>query len=270
VRERVRVEATSQVNARRTQSRVGYQAWHLSRAAQQVGEEDNACMPPAASYDEIATWYETEFLPRQRESTTGVADPLGITRTLQELLGSGEGRCIEIGCGTGVHAAEISALGWTPIGVDLSAGMLEYARGRLPIAQGNAESLPFPAACADAIASIMAHTDMSGYLNVLDELARVLRPGGALVHVGVHPCFCGGFADRSNPDAIVIRTGYLDANWSTDSWTTQGVRDKVGASHWPMATLLNGFTNSGLTIEQLTEGGEPTPVVLGIRARRAR
>jgi SAM-dependent methyltransferase len=225
-------------------------------------------MPSAASYDEIATWYETEFLPTQQESKGGLADPLGIARTLRELLGAGEGRCIEVGCGTGVHAAGISALGWTPIGVDLSAGMLGYAQERLPVAQGNAESLPFPAGCADAVASIMAHTDMPGYLCVLDEVARVLRPGGAFVHVGVHPCFCGGFADRSNSDAIVIRGGYLDANWTTDSWTTYGVRDKVGASHWPLATLLNGFTSSGLIIEQLAEGGEPTPVVLGIRARR--
>jgi predicted TPR repeat methyltransferase len=37
--------------------------------------------------------------------------------------------CLEIGCGTGVHAASVRALGWTPIGVDVSAGMLRHARG---------------------------------------------------------------------------------------------------------------------------------------------
>jgi ubiquinone/menaquinone biosynthesis C-methylase UbiE len=46
---------------------------------------------------------------------------------------------------------------------------------------------------------------MPAYPTVLREVARVLRPGGVFVHVGVHPCFCGGFADRSNLDAVVIQ-----------------------------------------------------------------
>jgi hypothetical protein len=42
------------------------------------------------------------------------------------------------------------------------------------------------------------------------------------VHVGVHPCFCGGFADRSERDAVVIGPGYLDGHWTTASWSDQG------------------------------------------------
>jgi len=42
---------------------------------------------------------------------------------LRDLLGAGKGPCLEIGCGTGEWAAMVRGLGWTPIGVDLSAGM---------------------------------------------------------------------------------------------------------------------------------------------------
>lgn len=217
-------------------------------------------MSPTAAYDAIADWYEREFLPAGRD------DPLGLDRALRELLGQGAGTCLEIGCGTGVYAATVRELGWTPLGVDLSAGMLGYARGRLPVARADAERLPVASNSIPAAIAMMVHTDMPGYPAVLREVNRVLRPGGLFVHVGVHPCFCGGFADRGDPEAIVIRSGYLDSNWTTASWTNQGVRDKVGATHRPLPELMGMFHE--LHIERLAEYGAPTPIVLAITARK--
>ena len=43
---------------------------------------------PTAAYDEIADWYEQEFLGKQQASGGGAdADPLGIDRALRDLLG---------------------------------------------------------------------------------------------------------------------------------------------------------------------------------------
>jgi ubiquinone/menaquinone biosynthesis C-methylase UbiE len=178
------------------------------------------------AYDAIADWYESEFLSRD-------GDPLGIERILRELLGEGEGACLEVGCGTGVRAAAVRALGRTPVGVDISTGMLRYARDRLPVALADAACLPVRDASVPAVISMMVHTDMPAYAAVLREVARVLRPGGVFVHVGVHPCFCGGFADRKDLDAVVIRPGYLDGHWTKAAWTDAGVRAKVGATHRP-------------------------------------
>ena len=219
-------------------------------------------MASTAVYDEIADWYEGEFLPR-----SSVDDPLGIDRTLRGLLGPGDGRCLEIGCGTGVHAATARALGWLPVGVDVSAGMLRHARGRLACARADAERLPLAAASVDAAIAMMVHTDMPAYPAVLRDVARVVRPGGVFVHVGVHPCFCGGFADRSDPDAVVIRPGYGDGHWTKESWTDRGIRDKVGASHFPLAELLNTVLDAGMAPERFAESGGSPPVVLAFRAR---
>lgn len=216
-----------------------------------------------AAYDEIADWYEEEFLAGQ-----GTGDPLGTDRALRDLLGAGSDVCLEIGCGTGVHAASVRELGWKPIGVDVSAGMLRQVRGRLPVARADAEWLPVRDGMLSAVIAVMVHTDMPDYPSVLHEVVRVLRPGGVFVHVGVHPCFCGGFADRGDLDAVVIRPGYLDGHWTKASWTDRGLRDKVGATHWPLPALMHAFLDAGLTIDRLAEGGTPTPVMLAIRARK--
>jgi hypothetical protein len=68
----------------------------------------------------------------------------------------------------------------------------------------------------------------------------------------------------------VIRPGYLDGHWTRASWTDQGVRDKVGATHLPLSALFQSFLNAGLTLERFTEGGQPTPTVLALRARKPR
>lgn len=217
---------------------------------------------PAAAYDEIADWYE-EFV-----QATGADDPLEYRRLLGELLGRGDGTCLEIGCGTGYHADPVRSLGWTPVGVDLSAKMLRHGRNRLPVARADATRLPVADASVPAVIAMMVHTDMPSYPAVLREVERVLRPGGVFVHLGVHPCFCGWFADRSDPKAIVVQPGYRDHRWTKQSWTDQGVRDKVGAAHWPLPELLNAVLAAGLTFERFAEGGRPTPVILAARARK--
>ena len=215
--------------------------------------------------DEIADWYEREFLAR---TTMPGADLLGVERALQGLLGNGSGVCLEIGCGTGIRAAQVRELGWIPVGIDLSGAMLRHARGRLPIALADAGRLPVWDGCVPAVIAVMVHTDMPAYPAVLREAARVLRPGGVFVHIGVHPCFCGGFADRSDPAEVLIRPGYLDGHWTKASWTDQGIRDKVGAIHLPLPSLFHAFLDAGLTLERFAEGAEPTPAILAVRARK--
>jgi SAM-dependent methyltransferase len=214
-------------------------------------------------YDEIADWYEHEFhggIPEE--------DALGIKAALTDLLGRGAGPCLDLGCGTGAYADWLRELGWSPFGIDLSAGMLKYAKPRLPAIRTSAEQLPIADRSLRSVTAIMTHTDMPEYPRVLREAARVLTPGGVFVHVGVHPCFCGGFADRSDPEAIIIRTGYLDSKWTTASWTDKGLRDKVGATHFSVPTLLHAFLDAGLVLEGFAEGGIPVPTVLAIRGRR--
>ncbi|MEV1014863.1 methyltransferase domain-containing protein [Micromonospora sp. NPDC049801] len=200
------------------------------------------------AYDTHAEWYE-DFISGGRDYRQRVH------ASVADLLGPGDGPCLDICCGTGAHASVPAALGWTPLGVDLSGGQLRHARDRLPAARGDATALPIADASLPAAMCVLASTDVPDYSLVLREVARVLRPGGRFVHVGVHPCFVGAFADRGGHPAVVVDERYADRARSFDSWNTSGVRARVGAWHVPLADLLNATLSAGLRPVRFAESG---------------
>jgi SAM-dependent methyltransferase len=94
----------------------------------------------------------------------------------------------DIGCGNGTYLAELSRRGHggQAVGVDLSAGMLEAARGAAPragVLLGDASRLPLADGCADvALAPHMLY-HVPDPLAAIIELRRVTRPGGRVLAV---------------------------------------------------------------------------------------
>jgi len=215
--------------------------------------------PPA--YDAYADWYE-EYL-----STAAAPHVLRVQSMVAELLGPGTGTCLDVCRGTGAHAAALAGLGWTPVGVDLSAAQLRHAGRRLPVAVADVTALPVADAAVPAVACVLASTDVPDYAAAVREIARVLAPGGRFLHVGVHPCFVGAFADWSGRPAVVVDERYADRSHSFEAWTPDGVRARVGAWHLPLADLLNAMTAAGLVPERVAESSTTgIPDLLGLRA----
>jgi ubiquinone/menaquinone biosynthesis C-methylase UbiE len=73
-------------------------------------------------YDGLAEWYD--------DVVRGLDLTATVTATLAELLGPGPGRCLDLGCGTGVVVPVLAGLGWRAVGVDDSADQLRVARRR--------------------------------------------------------------------------------------------------------------------------------------------
>ena len=214
-----------------------------------------------AAYDAYADWYEDYVTGAAGDHTRRVR------AVLTDLLGRGHGYCLDVCCGTGFYAPVLREMGWSPVGVDLSTGQLRHARRRLPVAAGDAAALPVASAAVPAAVCVLAHTDVPAYRRVLAEVARTLRPGGHLVHVGVHPCFVGAFADRSDRARVVVNDRYADRSHSFDAWSPHGVRARVGAWHLPLADLLNAVVAAGLRLERTAEAGPAgVPDVFALRA----
>lgn len=214
-----------------------------------------------AVYDAHADWFN-EFM-----SAAAGEYIQRVHGTVADLLGAGEGMCLDVCCGTGAHAPALAGLGWTRVGVDLSSGQLRHAVRRLPVAVADAAALPIADRSMPAAACVLASTDVPDYAAVLREIARVLRPGGRFVHLGVHPCFIGAFADWSDRLRIVVDERYADRSRSFDTWNPGGVRARVGAWHIPLADLLNDTMAAGLRMTLIAEAGPGgVPDLFGFRA----
>ena len=217
-----------------------------------------------ANYDPHADWY-AEYVrgPAARyTSDTGHA--------LADLVGPGPGRCLDIGCGTGVQAPVLRALGWTVMGVDLSLGQLRHARIEMPVVAGSAAALPVTVGSIDLGAGTLIHTDVGDWAAVVREARRVLRRSGRFCYVGVHPCFVGPFAERDG-DTVRLHPGYRDRSVAfTGPGLGTGIRPRVGVRHRTLTDLLAAVVDAGLELTRVNEFGAGTvPRLLGLVGRRA-
>jgi SAM-dependent methyltransferase len=216
-----------------------------------------------ARYDGFAAWYE-EFRPALREHEAAA---------IERLLGAGPGRCLDLACGNGVAVPVLAGLGWSPVGVDVSAELLELARGRgATVVRADVTALPFEDGSFDAALSVWSHTDVDDFAGLLREAGRALRPGAPFVYLGAHPCFIGPHSTFLG----AIGVPELHAGYSTTGrYDTapgirpEGVRARVGATHLTLAGFLQAFPDAGLALERLEElADDDYPYMVALRARR--
>jgi len=218
-----------------------------------------------ARYDGLAAWYE-EFRPTVSDEETAA---------LERLLGPGDGRCLDLACGTGLPTAVVAALGWAVVGVDLSSDLLEQARGRgLDVVQAPADDLPFEDASFDAAVSVLTHTDVDGWAAAVAEVARVLKENAPFVYIGVHPAFIGPHSLFLGAEGVPeLHAGYRPSRRYDESApgvaNPDGVRTRVGGVHLTLHDFFAAYTDAGFRIERFEEISERDyPHVIALRARQ--
>lgn len=124
---------------------------------------------------------------------------------LRSLAGAGA-HTLDAACGTGRHAVFLDSVGCESVGVDRSPEMLAVARAKLPDCRfelATLERLPFADDDFDVAVVALAMCHLADPTTALLELARVVRPGGAVVVSDPHPSsaivggqgFYGGFVE---------------------------------------------------------------------------
>ena len=145
------------------------------------------------SWDAVAHWYAGWAGQNGSHYHRTLAVPL----MLELLALKGGERLADLGCGHGILAPPVAALGARYVGVDLSSRLVAEARrnharhGRFLI--GDVTSLPehrlLAGGAFDAAAFLLSIQDINPLEQALEEAARLLHPGGRLALVMLHPCF---------------------------------------------------------------------------------
>jgi ubiquinone/menaquinone biosynthesis C-methylase UbiE len=147
-----------------------------------------------------------------------VWSPEGVQEGSVHVLGDTAGRdVLEIGCGAAQCARWLTAAGAHAVGLDLSEGQLQHARRldavtgiRVPVVSGTATALPFAAESFDvAFSAFGALQFVLDAGRALEEVARVLRPGGTFAFSITHP-LRWSFPDDPTSAGLTVSSSYWD------------------------------------------------------------
>jgi ubiquinone/menaquinone biosynthesis C-methylase UbiE len=210
-------------------------------------EEDTSDLPTSvderlrSSYTRQAARYDE----RRYGDWKGQFKRRAITAILEDLVPSDPSlRILDVATGTGTASIPISERGAFVVGIDLTAAMLQRARAkaregeldRLSLAQANARNLPFAEGTFDVVTCLMLFHLLPRdiYDSFLDEMVRVLKPGGIAVIEYANP-FHGAIAELYRVIVSKRRVSYL--------WPWQ-------AAHLSRQTTLVGVRGSYLPLTQ--------------------
>jgi SAM-dependent methyltransferase len=117
---------------------------------------------------------------------------------IERLVGRGEGKSLlDAGCGSGRWSIRLALAGWLVTGADISHGLLALAPSapNVTYIQGSIQDLALPTASFDAVLSVtvLQHiTDESSFDAAVDNLMRMLRPGGMVAVLEYAPLWVIG------------------------------------------------------------------------------
>lgn len=136
-------------------------------------------------------------------------------------------RILDCGCGTGHNLRWLARYGQV-IGLDYTASGLRVAKGAgRPLVRGDAMSLPFPDATFDVVTAFDSPQCIEDDVAAFREIARVLKPGGALVaHMAAWEALSGSHGD--------FRGEYR-------RYTPALARQRMAAAHLDVRALRFGF-----------------------------
>jgi SAM-dependent methyltransferase len=169
---------------------------------------------------------------------------------------------LDVGCGEGYMTRDIARRGARQVtGVDRSSALIAAARAAsagqpgIRFNEADAAALPFGEACFDMTVANHVFNDLPDITGPVGELARVLRPGGRLVVLMLHPCFYGHRAERQAIRRSLPVADYFAPRAIEQHFLVDGITSPAPTTTWvrPLEAYTEAITSSGLCITALRE-----------------
>lgn len=165
---------------------------------------------------------------------------------------------LDVGCGEGYLSRELARLGAAQVqGLDRSARLIAAAQAisspKVAFSEGDANDLPFGDSSFDLVVANHLLNDLPEIVRPINEIARVLRPGGRFVALILHPCFYG---DRAEQKVIDIGVAdYFTPRAVEQTFQVDGLESPFPSVSWvrPLEAYTRALTSAGLLIANLTE-----------------
>lgn len=170
------------------------------------------------------------------------------------------GTALDVGCGEGRFCRKLQALGLSTTGIDPTQALLDEAQRQDPVGvyqRAWAEALPFADASFGLVVSYLTLIDIPNVVAGIAEMARVLKPGGALLIANLNSFVTAaqphGWQGDKDGKRYFALDHYADERADWVEWA--GIR--IQNWHRPFETYVQLLLGQGL---QLTHFAEPQPV----------
>src|SRR5215208_4013361 len=143
-----------------------------------------SCLRCSTVYTPYSPWYSSEYYYDSYYPEASLSPPAFIQTRLEEITAEfapyrETNRLLDLGCGAGNLLLAARKNGWEAQGLDVSPGSVKHVRELgFEVFQGELQRAQFPAQHFDVITAAEIIEHLSEPRLLLEEVARVLRPGG--------------------------------------------------------------------------------------------
>lgn len=185
-----------------------------------------------------------------------------------EVVPSPNGPTLEIGCGEGRVTRDLQDRGHIMTAIDPSPTLIAHAIRADPASTyllSAAEALPFEDSSFDLAVAYNSLMDVDDMPKAISEVARVLRPGGALCISVTHPVNdAGNFLGDNSATPFVIGRSYFDQALLADTVERDGLTMTFHSRQVHLEAYSIALEESGFFIECMREP-RPTPEMIAER-----
>jgi ubiquinone/menaquinone biosynthesis C-methylase UbiE len=174
---------------------------------------------------------------------------------------------LDAGCGEGYLSRILARQGATVTGIDCSTKLIEAARQqnrvdglRVTFDVGSVNSPPYEDGAFDLVVCNHVMNDLQDPSTAISEFARVLRRGGRLIILMLHPCFYNKHAEREQATNGVLASSYFDVRSIEQHFEVGGLTSPTVNTAWfrPLEYYAEQLRLAGFAITMLTEP-HPSP-----------